>query len=235
MTHPCSCDLSRRHFLTTATLGSATLWLGGLDQLLAGSRPATETPDEAVKRLKEGNERFKNGTPHHLHMTKERFLETYREDQNPFATVIGCSDSRVPVEELFDQGVGDLFTIRIAGNVINNDVTASSEYGGAYLETRLIVVMGHTRCGAVSAVLEGGELIGNIPKLVDNIFPAVQRSKAKGLAGDALLNDAIRENVKQSIHDLRMRSQEISKLETAGKVKIVGAVYHLENGQVEWM
>lgn len=194
----------------------------------------TITPAAALRQLKDGNARFATGAAIRPHVTQDWLLETYEKGQHPFATVIGCSDSRAPVEEVFDQGVGDIFTIRVAGNVIHTDETASAEYSAGHLGTPIIVVMGHTKCGAVTAVVNGDKLGGSIPQLVDTIGPAVERSKAKGLGGDELVNDAIIENVKESMN-LLLKSEEIAELVHADKVKIVGALYHIENGNVEWL
>lgn len=229
--------LSRRGLLTSAALGSVVLLVNGLHPALAsnGHGAAAITPEEAMKRLKKGNARFLAGKTSRPHLTHKRLMETYKGGQHPFATIIACSDSRVPVEEVFDQGVGDIFTIRVAGNVVHTDETGSAEYGSAHLGTPLIVVMGHTKCGAVTAVVKEEKLGGNISKLVETIAPAVERSKAKGLSAEALIDDAIRENVRESINGLLKGSEEISKLVNEGKVKIAGAIYHLENGRVEWM
>lgn len=196
---------------------------------------AIVAPEEAVERLKQGNERFVSGKTHHPHTARKWLEETCHEGQHPFATVIACSDSRVPVEEVFDQGVGDIFTIRVAGNVVHADETGSAEYSAAHLGTPLIVVMGHTKCGAVTAVVHKDKLEGNIHKLVHSIASVVKRSRAKGFKGDALIDDAIRENVQESINGLLKGSTEILRLVVEGKVKIVGAIYHLENGRVEFL
>jgi len=245
MTECCSCGLSRRHFITSAALGSAALLWSGLRQPLADENDSKDeyapkkgvmiSPDEALKRLKEGNKRFLDDETEHPHLDTELFGKIFAGGQHPFATIIACSDSRVPVEKIFDQGVGNLFTIRNAGNVIHGDETGSAEYGAVYLGTPLILVMGHTKCGAVTAVGKGKQVGGSIPKLMDNIEPAVARSQAKGLTGDALIDDAIRENVKESIHHLLVTSEKITTLVRQGKVKIIGAVYHIENGRVEWL
>ena len=180
MTDHCSHGLSRRHFLTAATLGSVALMFHGMDLAMASDHPSGITPDEAMKRLKEGNERFLNGKTSRPHVTKEWLLETYNHGQHPFATVIACSDSRVPVEELFDQGVGDIFTIRVAGNVIHTDETGSTEYGAAHLGTPLVLVMGHTKCGAVTAVSRAKSSAAAFPNwwMSSPLPPHVPRPKA---------------------------------------------------------
>lgn len=235
MTEHCTHNVSRRHFLSATAVGSAALLLGGFGKSFASGAVSHITPEEALKKLKKGNARFVSGKTTHPHITKDWLLKTAKEGQHPFATVIGCSDSRVPIEEIFDQGVGDLFIIRVAGNVIHADEAGSTEYGAGHLGTPLVVMLGHTKCGAVTAVVKGDKLGGNIPKLVDTITPAAERSKAKGLTGDELIHDAIIENVKESISLLLKNSEEISELVHTGKIKIVPALYHIESGEVEWL
>jgi len=230
----CVHDVSRRQFLTATAIGSIALFLGGPNKLWAFTDAPAVSAEEALNRLKEGNARFVSGKTQHPHANKDRLIETYTKGQKPFVTMISCADSRVPVELIFDQGIGDIFTIRVAGNVVHTDETGSAEYAAGHLGTSLLVVLGHTKCGAVTAVVKGDKLGGSIPKMVDTIAPAVARSKAKGLTGDALVNDAIIENVKESIN-LLQKSEEIAHLVHEGKLKIMGAMYNLENGRVDWM
>ena len=236
------CDASRRSFLSVASIAAIGVLLSGCESLPTQNKQADSsvvkpvtTPEQALQRLKEGNRRFVLGTPQYPNLTRERMIETARGGQHPFATIISCSDSRVPVEAIFDQGVGDLFVIRVAGNVADTDEIGTSEYGGGHLGTPLLVVMGHTQCGAVTAVAKGEKVGGSLPKLVDNIIPAVKRAKAQGLAGDALIAASIRENVHQSLHDLEHNSKEIKHLVHEGKLKMVGAIYNIETGEVDWI
>ncbi len=189
-----------------------------------------------LQRLDEGNLRFSIGEPTYPHQSTER-RDSLTSGQSPFATVITCSDSRVAPELLFDQGIGDLFVIRVAGNVSDVDEVGSIEYGVGHLSTPLLVVLGHSSCGAVTAVLKGQEVHGSIPPLVDNIAPAVARAKAEHAhaSGDALLAEAVEDNVWVSIEDLIERSEETRHLIESGKLKVVGAVYHLDTGRVEWL
>ncbi|MBF0160802.1 MAG: carbonic anhydrase [Magnetococcales bacterium] len=193
------------------------------------------TPEQALQWLREGHARFLAGKSERPNLTPQRIAETFVGGQHPFATLISCSDSRVPVEHLFDRGIGDLFVIRVAGNVADVDEIGTAEYGAGHLHTPVILVLGHSKCGAVTAVVKGDSVGGSIPKLVDNIIPAAERAKAKGLSGDALVAEAIRENVQQSIRDLLAHSEELRHLEHAGKLKLVGAVYHIEDGSLEWL
>jgi carbonic anhydrase len=195
-------------------------------------------PDEsghALARLKRGNARFVNGNNRFPRIDAARRAETFRDGQHPFATVIACSDSRVPVELLFDQGMGDLFVVRVAGNVCAADETASAEFAVGYLGTPLLVVLGHRNCGMVSAVVRGTELKGTIPVIVEHIRPAVSRIKGEGLSEAKLIDAAVRENVWQSIADLFARSPAIVERVRLGALRVVGAVYDIETGRVQWL
>ena len=194
-------------------------------------------PDQALQKLKDGHARFVDGKSTHPDATLARMKETADKGQKPFATVIGCSDSRVPLELIFDQGVGDIFVVRVAGNVCDTDEIGSIEYGAGHLKTPLIVVLGHTKCGAVTAVATKAEVGGSIPLLVDNITPAVENAKAANPGKDeaTVVAAAIRANVFQSIQDLLTHSEEVRELVHEGKVKVVGALYAIEDGKIEWL
>ncbi|MBI5865538.1 MAG: hypothetical protein HZB38_13730 [Planctomycetes bacterium] len=194
------------------------------------------TPQQAFEMLRDGNQRFFSGAPQHPHCDKERLASTAK-GQHPYATVLSCADSRVPVERLFDQGIGDVFVVRFAGNVADTDEIASIEYATGHLGTPLLVVLGHSSCGAVSAVVGNAELHGCLPALVDNIQPAVARARNAnpGLGGDPLIAAAIRANVFQSMNDLLANSPGVRKLVEAGKLRIVGGMYDLASGKVEWL
>jgi carbonic anhydrase len=230
------CDhlLTRRSLLTGMAVGVGSLILPKLPWA-SGSEQPSMSPEAALQLLKEGHARFLAGKPERPNLTPQRIAETFSKGQHPFVSIISCSDSRVPVEHIFDRGIGDLFVIRVAGNVADTDEIGTTEYGAGHLMTPLVLVLGHTKCGAVTAVVKGDQVGGSIPQLVDNIIPAAQRSKAKGLTGDALILDAIRENVQQSMQDLLLRSHELSHLQESGKIKVVGAIYHVEDGSIEWM
>ena len=148
-----------------------------------------------------------------------------------------CSDSRVPVEVIFDQGICDVFVIRVAGNVSDVDEIGSIEYGVSHLKTPLMVVLGHVNCGAVTAVVTDAELHGSIPLLVDNIKPAVVKALQNnpGVTGSALVPAAIKENVWQSIDDLFKGSPAVRERVKNGTLKVIGAVYDINIGGVEWM
>jgi carbonic anhydrase len=195
------------------------------------------SPEAALSRLKEGNRRFRTGALLHPNIDARRLMETAGKGQTPFATILGCSDSRVPCELVFDQGVGDLFVVRVAGNVCAVDEAGSIEYGIGHLGTPLLVVLGHEKCGAVTAVATDAELEGSIPELVGHIRPAVAEARRlhPGLKSDPLVRFALRANVIQSIEDLFRRSGTARDLVREGKVVVVGAVYDLESGEVTWL
>jgi carbonic anhydrase len=208
-----------------------------LASFAAASETATIGSDDALRKLEEGNKRYLDGKNTFFHIGADRRGETAKDGQHPFATVVSCSDSRLPVEILFDQGIGDVFVIRVAGNVCNVDEVGSAEYGADHLGTPVLVVLGHTKCGAVTAVAKGAELHGNIHALVHGIFPAVEQAKKDNpqAEGDALVAASIKANVWQSIEDLLTKSPLILKRVQDGKLKIVGAIYNIENGSVEWL
>ena len=198
---------------------------------------ATLTADEALQHLKDGNQRFVDGKTKNPNSDAARRTETAKEGQHPFVTILGCSDSRVPLERVFDYGIGDLFVVRVAGNVAGSDELGSIEYAAGHLHTPLLVVLGHTKCGAVGAAVEKAPVAGFLKPLVALIAPAVERAheKTPQAAGDALVVAAIKENVWQSIADTLTKSAEVRELVETGKLKVVGALYNVETGQVEWL
>jgi carbonic anhydrase len=205
---------------------------------------AKALPDEILQMLRDGNERFSAGKSAYLHGDPARIALAGISDQAnyAYATVLACSDSRVPVELIFDAGIMDLFVVRVAGNVCNADEIGSIEYGLAHVMTPVLVILGHTRCGAVTAASQavagqGHQLERNIPPLVDSIIPAVKRAMDQhaDVHGDAIVPFAIEENVWQGAEDLFMKSPAVRGLVKAGKVKVVGAIYDLATGKVEWL
>ncbi|MDH4322212.1 MAG: carbonic anhydrase, partial [Desulfobulbaceae bacterium] len=198
---------------------------------LASSKAHKPSPAECVKMLKDGNARFVAGKSNHPHTDSKRLIQAGKENQgdHAYATVITCSDSRVPVERVFDAGIMDVFVIRVAGNVVDVDEAGSIEYGLAHVNTPVLVVLGHTQCGAVTAVTNavqghGHALERNIPPLVDNIQPAVERAIAAHpeAHGKDVVPFGIEENVYQGIHDLFMSSPASREMVKSGKAKVVG-------------
>ncbi|NDY72975.1 carbonic anhydrase [Desulfobacter hydrogenophilus] len=202
------------------------------------------SPDESLQMLKDGNERFLNGKSEQPHLDKNRMMKAGLEDQgdHAYATVLANSDSRVPVEAIFDAGIMDIFVIRVAGNVCDNNEVGSIEYGLAHVRTPVVVVLGNTQCGAVTAVTRaingnGHAMERNIPTLFDNIGPAVRKTMEKypQAKGDEIIPLAIEENVWTSIRDLFMKSPATRGLVKSGKAKVVGAIYDVSDGRVYWL
>ena len=189
------------------------------------------TPREALNLLKVGNIRYQKAALLHPHQSAEHRVEL-SEAQHPFAQVLACSDSRVTPEIVFDEGLGDLFVVRVAGNIVDDAVKGTLEYGAEHLATPLIVVMGHTNCGAVTAAVEAVETHDHIVSLMDAIFPAVLSTR--GQEGDPVEN-AVIGNVRRSVQELRQSWPTLHRLYNAGKIDIVGAVYDLESGRVIWL
>lgn len=212
--------------------------------MASGSTVTKPGPGEALAMLKAGNERFATNTSTQTHRDPARLAlaGTANQGDYAYATVITCSDSRVPVEILFDAGIMDIFIVRVAGNVIDVDEAGSIEYGLAHVNTPVLVVLGHTQCGAVTAVAQvvqghGHALERNIPPLIDNIIPAVEKAIADnpGVHGTDIVPYAIEQNIWQSIEDLFMESPVSRNLVNAGTVKVVGAIYDVSNGTINWL
>ena len=228
---------SRRTFLKfggTAALGMA---ITGSLFAASGAPPKTEnilTPDEALKRLKQGNKRYVSGEMKRHDFATER--AALAEGQNPFAGILSCADSRIAPEYAFDTARGDLFVVRVAGNFTDENGVASFEYAVQFLGTPLLVVLGHEKCGAVEAAIKtvkgGKPLPGHLPALVKKIFPAVEN--VMNQPGD-LLSNAIRENVRLTVENLKRATPVISEFVAGKKVRVVGGIYKLGDGRIEWM
>lgn len=190
---------------------------------------------DAISAIVQGNWRFVQGHPQHPHQGIDRRSEVAK-GQKPIAVVVTCSDSRVSPEIIFDQGLGDLFVVRCAGNVVDPAMLASVEYAIEHLGAKLIIVMGHEKCGAVSATIEAalshkpGKHEGYIPDLVKMITPSVMRAKKKG--GDWLEN-SIRENVRAVLGEI-IKDPILRPLAAKNEITLRGAYYHLDSGSVDW-
>ena len=216
--------ISRRAMLRVAALASASVAAGALPlAAAAGERPVPRTPQEALDRLLEGNRRFVSGAVD----GPRRDLDRVRElsgGQEPYAAILGCADSRVPPEILFDEGFGDLFTVRVAGNVATPEEIASLEYAVGVLGSQLVVVLGHSSCGAVSAAVDGGAVPGQISSLFQHITPSVPEG--------ATVQEAVEANARHQARVLRTSSPVIREAVAAGSVRVQPAVYSLEDGRV---
>ena len=190
------------------------------------------TADLAMKNLMEGNARFVSGnTIHPDQSIVDRRAELVT-SQHPFAVIVTCSDSRVPPEIVFDQGLGDIFVVRTAGEVMDNVTLGTIEYAVDHLNVQLVLVLGHDGCGAVEAAVAGGENPGHIGSLVEAIKPAVD--VAKGMKGD-LLNNSIDVNIQNIVAKLKSSEPILSLAVKQGNLKILGARYHLDSGVVKVM
>jgi len=218
--------MPRRRFLCSAVAGTV-MALAGAATL--GARPATAqttlTPDEALESLLDGNQRYVSGVYQSLNEDLAILKAKTAEKQEPFAAVLACADSRVPVEFLFDQSIGHLFVVRVAGNITSPEVTASLEYGVAVLGVKALMVLGHTSCGAVKAAIEGKQVPGQISALYAPIRPAVDASGGN-------LDVAIDANAKIQATLLSEASPIMASAIKQGNLKVVAARYEIANGKV---
>ncbi len=231
---------SRRSVLAAMGAAAALMSTGGLfTRALAAQvqKPANVlTPDEALTRLMQGNARYASNKPVTRDFASTR--STLATGQNPYACILGCADSRVSPELCFDEALGDLFVNRVAGNYVTNDMLASLEYGVAVLKAPLIMVLGHTQCGAVSAAVSGFEhntsFPGHIQSIVTALMPSV-RAAAKTVhgGGGMLVAAATKENIRENVKHLQEATPVLRKLARAGELKVVGGLYHLDTGHVE--
>ena len=201
---------------------------------LTKSVQASITPDKALDILKAGNARFAANKP--LRRNLKAQVQTTALGQFPFASVVGCIDSRAAPELVFDQGIGDLFVARVAGNTVNPDILGSLEYASKVAGSRLIVVLGHTSCGAIKGACDGVKL-GNLTTLLNKFEPAISKVKTDGERNSKnhqFVQDVTEMNVDVVIQTIRNKSPILKEMEDAGKIKIVGAVYDTATGKVSW-
>ena len=224
-------DFNRRKLLQISALSGAS-WL--LPSLRHSAKAATYSEEElrnnpayALQALIDGNKRFSGHHPFYPHQDRKR-VSLVSKGQHPFATVLSCADSRVPVEILFDQGVGDIFDVRVAGNIVTPSVMGSIEYAVDQLATPLLMVLGHENCGAVTAAVKDMKLPGDMSTFIDAIMPAVEQCQEQ--EGDAIDN-AVRQNVQYQIEQLT-KSELIQKRLNDGTLKLAGARYDLNSGSV---
>jgi carbonic anhydrase len=215
----------------------ALVSLVGMNQFARAADPAhpdqpSVGPAEAISKLKEGNGRYTSGNLQHPGQTTERRTELAK-TQHPFAAIVSCSDSRVPPEIVFDQGLGDLFVVRVAGNVINDEGLGSVEYTVDHLGTRLILVLGHQSCGAVKAARETiaakGKAPGHIESLVTAIKPAVEATAKDDL------ETTVKANVKNVVRALRFSTPILKAKVDSGEIQVIGGYYSLDTGAVTFL
>ncbi|MBU2922655.1 carbonic anhydrase [Winogradskyella psychrotolerans] len=198
---------------------------------------ATMTPEKSLQYLKEGNKRFQDNLKANRNLLEQ--VNDTSEGQFPFATILSCIDSRVSAELVFDQGLGDIFSVRIAGNFVNEDILGSMEFACKLAGTKLIVVLGHTSCGAVKGACDHAEM-GNLTKLIEKITPAVNavtEPKDEDLRTSKNLDfvdEVSKKNVELTIDRIHAESPILTEMEKKGEIKIVGAMYNINTGAVEF-
>ena len=193
------------------------------------------TPDLALDILKEGNGRFVNNLKANRNLLQQ--VNETSAGQFPFATILSCMDSRTSAELIFDQGLGDIFSIRVAGNVLNSDILGSMEYATKVVGTKILIVLGHTKCGAIVGACNGVKL-GNLTGLLDKVSPAIESEKTtlehRDGGNPTFVNNVTKLNVSLTIARVRKESPIVAELEQEQAIKIIGAVYDVDNGQVEF-
>lgn len=208
-----------------------------VEKVLTAEEQAALTPEEVVAILQEGNERFINND-----LTARDHSAQVRnsvQGQYPKAVVLSCLDSRVPVEDVFDRGIGDMFVARVAGNFVNVDILGSMEFGCKVAGSKLILVMGHEHCGAVKAAVDGVEM-GNITEMLNKIEPAVEMA-ANGYEGEKsssnpeFVHEVCEHNVRNTMEEIRKQSPILQEMESNGEIKIAGAIYDMDSGRVVFL
>ncbi|HBY67066.1 MAG TPA: carbonic anhydrase [Flavobacteriaceae bacterium] len=198
---------------------------------------ANLTPDKSLDLLKEGNKRFVNNSKADRNLLEQ--VKDTQGGQYPYAVILSCIDSRVPAEIVFDQGIGDVFSARVAGNIVDEDILGSIEYGCKVAGSKLVVVLGHTSCGAVKGACDNVEL-GNITSLVSKIKPAVAAVKEPKEASQRtssntdFVNEVSKTNVHHTLENMRKQSPLLTEMEKNGEIKIVGAMYNVSTGEVSF-
>ena len=202
---------------------------------------ATITPEKALSFLKEGNQRFINNLKANRDLLEQ--VNATRAGQWPFAVILSCIDSRTSAELIFDQGLGDVFSIRIAGNFVNQDILGSMEFGCNVAGSKLVVVLGHSKCGALKGGLDSAAIepmgMDNLNHLIGHFDPIIKTiikdGEERSSSNEDLLERVNHHNVKHAIEDIRKQSSTLKKLEDEGNIKIVGANYDVETGVVSWL
>ena len=233
--------LDRRAFCKTAGIAAAV----GLAGASVGSVPTYAdltkeqrdkmTPDEVIQQMKAGNERFRSGKPQHRDLVRE--AKATAKGQYPAAIVFGCVDSRVPAEIVLDYGIGDIFSGRVAGNIADEDIMGSMEFACKVTGSKVVLVMGHTACGAIKGAIDDVKL-GNLTALLAKIRPAVEATQYSGERTSknyAFVDAVARKNVELTIVKIREQSPVLRELESSGSIKIAGSMYNLETGVVDFL
>ena len=235
-------SLNRRSFLTTVGVVTAAGLLGStLDGNLAHADALSKeqrekmTPDEIITHAKIGNERFRAGLRKNRDFLREQ--TTSAKGQHPAAVVLSCIDSRAPAEIILDFGIGDIFNSRVAGNIANEDILGSLEFACAVAGSKVVLVMGHTACGAIKGAIDKVQL-GNLTGLLEKIRPAIEATHYDGertSKNDNFVNAVARKNVELTVTGIRARSSLLKELESKGSIKIVGTMYNLDTAAIEFI
>lgn len=241
---PVVADGGRRTILKSALGLAAVTAVGALPWALPGLAEAAAltkaqrekmTPDQIIDMAKAGNERFRAGkTDTHDYLAQKRASAS---GQYPAAVILSCIDSRAPAEIILDTGIGDTFNARVAGNIASDDVLGSLEFACALAGSKVVLVMGHTACGAIKGAIDNAKL-GNLTGLLDKIKPAVAATQYSGertSKNNAFVDAVATTNVRLTMDEIRRRSEVLAGLEKDGKIKIVGAMYHLVGGEVVFL
>lgn len=226
-------NVSRRNLLQfgAVALGTGTLTAGLGSRVVVAQKPAAPknlTPDQALQMLMDGNERFVKGKPINSTNRDIKRVRVVSQNQYPFASILSCADSRVPAEIIFDQGFGDLFMCRVAGNIATPEEMGSLEFGTSVLGSKVLMVMGHKRCGAVTAAIKGGEFPGQIGSLIEAIQPALKNAS---ISKSDQLEEGVKANVLYQVQTVK-KSPVVSQLIQDNKLKVVGSYYDLDTGMI---
>ena len=221
-----------RRALLLVCLSCALAGTAGAAQVQTKESQTAMTPDQALQRLKDGNARFvaNKMKPRNWHA---KVIAT-ASGQHPFAAVLGCMDSRAPIEVVFDQGLGDVFGVRIAGNVVNEDELGSLEFAVKVVGVKLLVVLGHTACGAVKGAIDDAKL-GNLTQLLAKIRPAVTAAKCSDSKDAACVDKVAAENVRKSMREIKEKSTDLAAAIEGGQIKVVGAMYDIATGKITFL
>ena len=230
----------RRDVLKATLAASSMFWANKVlsseaCSVMTSESQAQLTPDEVLKRLMEGNQRFVSGQTLNCHRMQQ--IRATARSQAPMAAIVGCIDSRVPPEIVFDQQIGDIFSARIAGNYVNDDIIGSLEFATQLAGAKTIVVLGHSECGAVKGAIDGAEL-GWLTGVLAQIRPSLDKLNYQGVPSSKnaeLVQRVAEQNVRDAIDRLRQRSKVLPPLEAQGRLKIAGALHDVGTGQMRWL
>jgi carbonic anhydrase len=230
-----ACNQDKKSNIETEEMNVDNPPIGLVEEVLTKEQQEALSPDDVIKLLKDGNVRFtKNDLTARDHSKQVRNSTL---SQYPKAIVLSCVDSRVPVEDVFDRGIGDLFVARVAGNFVNEDILGSMEFACKVSGSKLVLVMGHEHCGAVKAAIDDVKL-GNITPMLQKIRPAVESVAYDGernAKNQEFVHMVCESNVRNTIAQIRLNSPILKEMEDNGEIKIVGSVYDMDNGIVDWL